>query len=108
MSQKILTTFVIFSFISLSAEARRDGRRENRQEARIAQGVKSGELTRAEAHRLHRGQKRVDNAQESAKADGVVTNEEAARLEKMQDVQSKRIFEQKHDEQKRRSANEQH
>jgi len=105
MNSKLLLSVLLLSFVSFSAEARRDQNREHRQQGRIAQGVQSGELNKAEAHRLHKGQKRVDRAQASAKSDGVVTDAEKAQLEKMQDVQSKRIYEQKHDEQQRSKPN---
>jgi len=105
MHFKLLFSVMFLSFVSFSAEARRDQNREARQQGRISQGVQSGELNRAEAHRLHKGQKRVDRAQASAKSDGVVTDAEKARLEKMQDVQSKRIYEQKHDDQQRAEQN---
>ncbi len=105
MTAKIVSSFLLLLMFSLSAEARRDQRREVRQESRIAEGVQSGELNKAEAHRLRKGQKRIDKAQAQAKADGVVTDAEKARLEKMQDVQSKHIYEQKHDEQQRGEKN---
>lgn len=102
--KSFLTILLSVSFLTVVAEARRDQRREGRQQARIAEGVKSGELNRKEARRLRHGQQRVDHAQNKAAADGVVTDQEKLKLEKMQDVQSKRIYRQKHDEQKRDSA----
>lgn len=95
----ILFNIVITLTFSLNAEARRDQAREARQQARIRQGVKSGELTHKEAAHLRAGQKRVDHMQEKAKEDGVVTDAEKARIEKTQDRQSEKIYKQKHDEQ---------
>ena len=69
------------------------------QERRIDQGVASGSLTQREANRLERGQQRVDNMENRAKADGVVTGRERARIQHAQDVQSDRIYRQKHDRQ---------
>lgn len=69
------------------------------QERRIDQGVVSGSLTQREANRLERGQQRVDNMENRAKADGVVTRQERARLHQAQEVQSDRIYRQKHDHQ---------
>ncbi|MGZ5280104.1 MAG: hypothetical protein ACXWC9_09190 [Pseudobdellovibrionaceae bacterium] len=105
MYSKLLFSFFMVGLLSFSAEARRDQNRETRQQGRISQGVQSGELNRAEAHRLRRAQKRVDRAQASAQADGMMTDAEKAHLEKMQDVQSKRIYQQKHDEQQRADQN---
>lgn len=73
--------------------------RQANQERRIDQGVASGSLTQREANRLERGQQRVDNMENRAKADGVVTRQERARINHAQNVQSDRIYNQKHDRQ---------
>lgn len=73
--------------------------RQANQEQRIDQGVASGSLTQREANRLDRGQQHVDNMENRAKADGVVTRQERVRLHQAQDVQSRRIYAQKHDRQ---------
>ena len=73
--------------------------RQAEQNARINQGVASGELTNREAARLRRGQAHVQNMENRATADGVVTKGEKARIEQAQDVQSARIARQKHDRQ---------
>jgi uncharacterized membrane protein YebE (DUF533 family) len=75
--------------------------RQANQEARIQQGVASGELTGREAARLERGQQRVANMEAAAKADGVVTKRERAQLQHAQNVQSRHIAAQKHDRQHR-------
>lgn len=89
------------SLLTINAEARRDQKREGRQQARIGQGIKSGELTHREAKKLRKGQKRIDRMQNKAKADGQVTAEERAKIEKAQDRQNKLIYKQKHDSQDR-------
>lgn len=94
----------IVAFIGLSAQAGRNQNREHRQEKRIGQGVQSGELTKHEAKRLARGQKKVDHYQQKAMADGEMSIEEKAKLEKMQDRQSRKIRRQKHDAQSRPEA----
>lgn len=73
--------------------------RQANQERRIDQGVASGQLTLREARRLEAGQQHVRNMETRAKADGVVTPGERARLQQAQDVQSKRIYRQEHDRQ---------
>lgn len=73
--------------------------RQARQEHRIDQGAASGSLTQREANRLERGQQHVDNIENRAKADGVVTRKERARLHQAQDVQQRHIARQKHDRQ---------
>jgi hypothetical protein len=76
--------------------------RQHNQAARIRQGVASGELTRAETRRLVDGQQHLRRLERRAKADGDVTPRERARLEHAADVQSRRIYRQKHDAQHRR------
>ena len=85
---------------ALAHDSRVD-RRQERQEQRIDQGVTSGALTRWETRRLERGHRHVERLETRAQADGTVTNREKARLEHAQDVQSKRIYRQKHDRQAR-------
>jgi hypothetical protein len=85
---------------ALAQETRAD-RRQERQEQRIDQGVKSGALTPREARRLERGQRHVESLETRAQADGKITGKEKLRLEHAQDVQSKRIYRQKHDRQAR-------
>ena len=75
--------------------------REVRQQVRIAQGVRSGELTRSEARRLKRGQLYVYRMEGVAHADGVVTARERVRLQHAAGVQSRRIYLRKHDAQTR-------
>ena len=65
----------------------------------IRSGVSIGSLTQREANRLDRGQDRVDNMENRAKSDGVVTRGERARMHQAQDRQSARIYRQKHDRQ---------
>ena len=83
------------------AQAKTPGidQRQANQERRIDQGVASGSLTQREANRLERGQQHVDNMENRAKADGVVTRQERARINQAQNVQSERIYAQKHDRQ---------
>lgn len=77
-------------------------RRQANQEKRIQQGVDSGSLNKREASRLERGEKRIERMEEKAKADGRVTPQERARLQRAENVQSKRIYREKHDAQSRK------
>lgn len=90
---------------SLAAPARtrstntpRVDRREAAQHARIHEGVKSGELTKAEARNLRHGQRHVRRMERRAKADGTVTPAERARLAAAQNHQSKKIYRKQHNE----------
>ena len=69
--------------------------RQANQEARIQQGVKSGELTPKEAATLEKGQDKVQKMENKAVADGKVTPKERARLERAQNKQSKKIAKKK-------------
>ena len=75
--------------------------REQNQRERIAQGVRSGELTRPETRRLVRGEVRLHRHERIAKSDGVVTGAERVRLQRNANRMSKRIYVQKHDAQSR-------
>ena len=75
--------------------------REHHQAQRIRQGVQSGELTRPETRRLVKGEARLHRNETLAKSDGVVTARERVRLQHEADVESKRIYRQKHDAQER-------
>ena len=73
-----------------------DKRQEN-QERRIERGEKSGDLSKREAKRLEKGQRRVDRTESRMAEDGKMTKSERKRLENMQDVQNKRIENQRKD-----------
>ena len=96
----LVSSAVLVPVASAEATPRVDQRQHN-QAQRIRQGVASGELTRAETKRLVNGQQHVRRVERRAKADGDVTAAERARLEHAQDVQSRRIYRQKHDAQDR-------
>jgi hypothetical protein len=71
-------------------------RREMRQDARIHQGVRSGELTRAEARRLRAGQRHIDRMESRARCDGRVSARERVRIGQAQNRESRRIYRFKH------------
>jgi hypothetical protein len=73
--------------------------RQANQDARIQQGIASGQLTDKEVARLEKGQQHVADVQAKATADGVVTKRERAHIQHAQNVQSRHIAKQKHDRQ---------
>ncbi len=75
-------------------------RREARQEKRIEQGVKSGQLTDKEAARLEKREEHLKAQEAKAKADGVVTPQERAKLEREANRDSRAITREKHDRQR--------
>lgn len=76
-------------------------RREHREQQRIRQGVRSGELTRGETRRLEMEQARIRGYEWYAKSDGHVSRTERRRLDHMLDRSSRDIYRQKHDGQER-------
>jgi len=76
----------------------RVAKRQLRQQARIEQGVKSGELTPRETKRLELQQGKIQADKRKAKADGVVTPAERAKLAREQNRSSRTIYRLKHNE----------
>ena len=76
-------------------------RMEHRERVRIHQGIRSGELTRAEAGRLEVEQAKIRVDQRRARADGILTPKERKQLHKERHKASKEIYHQKHDKQHR-------
>ncbi len=76
--------------------------RQGKQDARIKAGRKSGELTKKEAARLEAKDAALDaKIRRDRKDGGGLTAKERAKIEKLQDKQSKDIAKQKHDAQKK-------
>ena len=95
----ILTVMIVSLFISVDmAQAGRAGNRQIKQQKRIHQGVKSGELTRKETLRLEREQCRIQKTKHEALSDGELTPEERLRLERQQNQADRHIYRLKHNE----------
>ncbi|MGJ0486759.1 MAG: hypothetical protein ACR65R_19810 [Methylomicrobium sp.] len=71
-------------------------RRQEKQEQRIEQGVRSGQLTTKEAQRLEEQQNRIQGMEDKTKVDGVVTRKERSRLNRRQNKASQNIYRKKH------------
>ena len=101
----LLTGAVFTAFIAMGAFAQDKtpnlDKREKRQEKRIEQGVKSGELNKREAARLEAREKKLRADEAKAKADGKVTAKERAKLQHEANKTSRHIYKQKHDKQKK-------
>jgi hypothetical protein len=72
--------------------------REQNQQERIANGVKSGQLTRGETRRLERGEQRLENNEKKdmAKDNGHLTKKDQRQLNHEANHMSKRIYKDKH------------
>lgn len=73
---------------------------QRNQESRIDQGVRSGELTPAEAGKLQQQQGQIRADKRAAKADGVVTATERTRIKREQAHASRSIRHKKHNARK--------
>jgi hypothetical protein len=91
----ILFALAIASAFATAAGAQthspRIDRRETRQEARIHQGVRHGQLTRWEAARLQHGQRHVRRMEWRAKSDGRMSARERGGIDRSLDRQNRRI-----------------
>lgn len=76
--------------------------RQANQEQRIDKGIESGQLNEREANRLNKQHDHIDNMEERAKSDGVMTKKERARIGAAQDRASRHIAREKHDRQGKR------
>jgi hypothetical protein len=70
--------------------------RQGAQQARIHQGIRSGELTRGETRRLEAQQGKIQADKMIAKADGKVTPAERRHLRREQNRASRHIYRLKH------------
>jgi|ERR1700733_11894384 hypothetical protein len=70
--------------------------RQAHQQARIRQGIRSGQLTRGEARRLEAREGRIEASKLSDKASGRVTPAERARLNRRLNRSSRAIYRAKH------------
>ncbi len=106
MNKSIIAVIIAATFalpglaLAQTTSTPRIDQRQANQEKRIEQGVKSGELNKKETARLEKGQAHVQKMENKAMADGKMTKKEKARIEHAQNVQSKKIFREKHDKQK--------
>ena len=73
-----------------------DVQRNANQQARIEQGVKSGNLTKQEAASLERGQSHVSKAEAGAAANGHVGAGEQKNIQARENHQGKRVYRKKH------------
>jgi uncharacterized protein HemX len=77
------------------------GDRAKNQRHRIAQGARSGELTRHETKKLAKQQRRIRRQAVKARQDGQVTPRERRHLNRMQNRADRQIYKEKHDHQTR-------
>ncbi|MEM7369081.1 MAG: hypothetical protein AAF587_10820 [Bacteroidota bacterium] len=102
----ITTIFALFSIAFVGTAAAQStskiAKEQINQQKRIHQGVRSGQLTKAEVIQLEKQQKKVQQHKKAAKADGKVTRRERRAIKAHQKAASRNIYHQKHDRQNRR------
>lgn len=102
MRRTILTTILAGAVLASGLFADAPKRRQKRQQERIAQGVKSGELTPKETAKLERKEARLHKQIVKDRKDGGgLTPKERAKIDAKQDKLSREIYKEKHDAQKR-------
>jgi len=72
--------------------------RQHRQERRINQGVRSGELTRNEAHHLRGEERRISRERRMAMAEGRMNRGERRHLRHEENRTSRDIYRDKHND----------
>lgn len=100
----ILIAVAITLAVGLSAMAqtapgtrtRHINHQQHEQQQRIHHGIRSGELTRAEARRLEKQERGIRQEERAAKADGVVTREERKEINQDLNKTSRHIYRAKH------------
>ena len=104
--EKYFVMILVLIFIGGNAYAQnatpRVRQRQVNQQQRINEGVRSGELTKREAVRMEALQAKIQHDKKVAKSDGVVTPDERTKLNREQNVASRKIYRQKHDAQRRK------
>src|SRR5881397_2717112 len=94
-----VATATLISTIQAGPGARDPGvnARQRAQHARVAQGVRSGELTPSETRDIAKEQRAIRQEEREFKSDGKLTVEERKELRQDLNQASKNIYEQKHD-----------
>ena len=95
----LISTLLILKtlFVNANAEVATPGidQRQENQAERIEKGVESGRITQGEENKLEAQQNRIEKAEDRAKADGVVTRAERARLSRRENVANRNIYRKK-------------
>ncbi len=96
-----IVTAVLALAVAMPSMAAEVDRRQRNQQARIAEGIESGELTPHEASRLERKEARIHREirRDRAENGGTLTPAERARVNRQENRVSRQIYRQKHDAQ---------
>jgi hypothetical protein len=99
LSSALLTGTATLAFAQNPPKEGKIKERKENQQKRIAQGVKSGELTPHETARIENNESKINKeVRQDRKANGGnLTNKEKAQVNRQQNRVSKEIYNQKHD-----------
>lgn len=100
LTKTALTVMLSTLMITVAQAGSRDpgvNKRQHYQHARIAEGVKSGELTHSEAKSLRAEQRAIRAEEKEFKSDGVLTRGERRELHRDLNESSRDIYREKHD-----------
>ncbi|MBC7887932.1 MAG: hypothetical protein H7Z13_08575 [Ferruginibacter sp.] len=101
MNTKFLFATAIICALGFSNAEAQVRKTAKHQHTRIKQGVKSGELTKAETKNLVHDQKEIRQDVRIAKSDGVVTGVEKKEIRQDQRQASRKIYRKKHNDRDR-------
>ncbi len=93
----VMMFLTVITVISYAQQMPVVNQRQGNQQARIREGVVSGDLTRRETRRLRTEQRHIRRTERRAKADGTVTVQERRKIQRKQNRASRDIRRQKHD-----------
>lgn len=107
--KKVILFFaiVIATTVSVNAQTQKHLGKRNEdmnlkgEKARVKEGIKSGEITKAEAKRIKKEAKDVQHAKHRANADGTITKREQMRIAKQDRQLDKTIRKTKHNKRDR-------
>src|SRR2546426_586966 len=94
-----LTASAILFIGSLGVTEAGINQRQRRQQRRIYQGAKSGQLTGNEFGKLEKEEARIERNETKAKSDGNFTPKERTRINRELNKASRDIYKEKHDNQ---------
>lgn len=101
MNSKFLFATAIICALGITTANAQVKQTAKHQHARIRQGVKSGELTKAETRNLVKDQREIHQDVKEAKADGVITHDERKDIKQDQRQASREIHRKKHNKRDR-------
>lgn len=93
-----LLSAVMFVFLPVGAHAQTAGKRERKQQAHIARGVRTGQLSPRAARHIERRQAALNREEKSMRRrnGGTLTADDLAKLQRQQNQLSRSIYRDKH------------